>query len=931
MTAGGGEWGVGGDDVGTPTHPEAANSPLPTLQNSVAPLRERLLSATYRLQLNSAFTLHDARARVPYLHALGVSHLYLSPVLAARAGSTHGYDVADPTQVNPEIGGDEAFVALAEEAHAHGLGLVLDIVPNHMGIGADNPYWDDLLAHGPRSRYASWFDVQWRAETRRLANKVHLPVLGDSLDAVLARGELSLEVTGYGARVRYFDHHFPIDPATYPPEIELALRDPSALPAVGEWSQGEEGAERMRALLEQQHYVLDFWRTASRDINYRRFFDVNELIALKVEDAEVFEATHRTVLQFVADGLVDGLRIDHIDGLLEPRRYLERLREAVDARRPPGRGARFPIVVEKILAPGETLPADWPVEGTTGYEFMTTLEDVFIDPAGYARLESHYRGGRDGPDFHAVAYASKRAVLRNALNADVRRVAPMLASLAKQAKWPAKSIAAYAGAIVEVVAALPVYRTYMDAERPEAEGSDRGMLVRAFAEARERYLADADGLDALERVLLGTWRDAPPELARARLAFVLRLQQITGPAAAKGVEDTALYVYAPLASRNEVGGDPGVPVEDAVARLHVLLAARAERTPRALNATNTHDTKRSADVRSRLDALSEHPESWERRLRLWRRRHRELRKMVRGRLAPTRTTDHFIYQALVGIWPIGSGTAHEDSVVVTELRARLTAYIQKAVREAKVSTSWTDPDAEYEGAVEGFIAAVLDRASPARYLRDVAPLVAEVGATGIWNALGRLVVHLFAPGVPDVYRGDELWFQALVDPDNRRPVDWDERAARLEEVRRACDAGSDGVPPLDVLRGWLTCVENGTLKLYLTTRLLRLRRDDGPALATGMYRPIAAEGVHANRVVAFRRGEGAATRVVLFPRLTGGLGTGAPVGARWADTRVRLDEGVEKWRCLLSGVDVATDDGTLAVSAVLAELPVAVLAPTKSV
>src|SRR5688572_4805149 len=664
-------------------HERDQASPTAAPAHPRTPAGARALTATYRLQLNSAFTLKDARARVPYLHALGVSHLYCSPVLAARAGSTHGYDVADPTQVNPELGGDAAFVALAETAHEHGMGLVLDIVPNHMGIGADNPYWDDVLAHGPTSRYAHWFDVQWRAETKRLANKVQLPVLGDSLEAVLEAGELSMDVTGYGARVRYFDHSFPLDPATYPPEVELALRDPSALPAVREWSESEGGRERMRALLERQHYVLDFWRAASRDINYRRFFDVNELIALKVEDAEVFEATHRTVLQFVADGLVDGLRIDHIDGLLEPRRYLERLRAAVDARQAPAGGARFPIVVEKILAPG----------------------------------------------YHAVAYASKRAVLRNALNADVRRVAPMLASLAKQAKWSAMPIAAYAGAIVEVVAALPVYRTYMDAERPEAEGSDRAMLERAFAEARERFLADAEGLDALERVLLGEWRAAPPELARARLAFVLRLQQLTGPAAAKGVEDTALYVYAPLASRNEVGGDPGVPVEGAVERLHALLAARAEQTPRALNATNTPDTKRSADVRSRLDALSEHPASWERRIRLWRRRHRALRRIVRGRLAPTRTTDYFIYQALVGIWPIGSGTVHEDAVAVTELRTRLTEYIEKAVREAKVSTSWTDPDIEYEGAVWAFTAALLDRTSPARYLRDLATLIGEVGAS----------------------------------------------------------------------------------------------------------------------------------------------------------------------------------------------------------
>jgi (1->4)-alpha-D-glucan 1-alpha-D-glucosylmutase len=892
---------------------------------------ERALTATYRLQLNAAFTLHDARARVPYLHDLGVSHLYCSPVLAARAGSTHGYDVADPTQVSPELGGDAAFVGLADAAHALGMGLVLDIVPNHMGIGADNPYWDDLLAHGPASRYASWFDVEWRATTRRLANKVLLPVLGDSLDAVLERGELTLDVAERGVRVRYFEHHFPIDPATLPPELELAQRDPHAMSAAREWSAGEEGRARLRALLERQHYALDFWRAASRDVNYRRFFDVNELIALKVEDADVFDATHKTVLQFVADGVVDGLRIDHIDGLLEPRRYLERLRAAVDARRPAASDERFPIVVEKILAPGEALRPEWPVDGTTGYEFMTTLEDVFIDPAGYAQLESRYRGGIDARDFHAVAHEAKRQVLRNALNADVRRIAPMLASLARQAGWPAKSIAAYAGAIVELVAALPVYRTYMDAEQPDADPVDRTMLERAFAEARGHGRVDEDAMGALERTLLGAWRAERPALAQARLAFVLRLQQLTGPAAAKGVEDTALYVYAPLASRNEVGGDPAVPIDGAVDRLHALLADRAASAPRALNATNTHDTKRSADVRSRLDALSEHVPAWERRLRMWRRRHRELRVLVRGRLAPTRTTDHFIYQALIGIWPIGAAGVQDDEACLAELRERLTGYIQKAVREAKVSTSWTDPDAEYEAAISTFIATLLDRSSPGRYLRDVAPLVAEVGEPGLWNAIGRLVVHLTAPGVPDIYRGDELWFQALVDPDNRRAVDWESRVERLSQVLRAgAERGAEGIPPLDTLRAWREQVEDGTLKLYLTSRLLRLRRDDGVALRGGEYTPLRAEGAHANRIVAFRRGSGATERIILVSRLTGVLGQGAVLGARWEDTRVATGSPAREWRCQLSGALVASADGVVDVGAALAELPVAMLAPANA-
>ena len=888
------------------------------------------LTATYRLQLNKDFTLHDARARVPYLHALGVSHIYCSPILAARRGSTHGYDVTDPTHVSLELGGDEAFVALAEAAHAQGMGILLDIVPNHMGVGPDNPYWEDLLAHGKSSRYAAWFDVEWRAPTRRLAGKVLLPVLGNTLDAVIARDEVGIDVSDDGVRLRYFDHSFPIDPATIPPELELAQRDPSAREIVKLWTSGDDGERRLRDLLARQHYELAFWRTAQRDLNYRRFFDVNELISLRVEDAEVFEATHAKVLEFVAGGLVDGLRIDHIDGLLEPRRYLERLRAAVDARRPSNNDERFPILVEKILAPGETLPADWPVDGTTGYEFMVTLEDLFIDPRGYAQLEAAYRRGREG-GFHTVAVESTRRVLRSTLNADVRRVAPMLAVVAKRAGWPALTISAYAGAIVELIAVLPVYRTYIDAERLTPSESDRVVLEGAFAELRRRGNAEARATEALERALLGEWRDAEPRLARTRLAFVLRWQQLTGPAAAKGVEDTALYVYAPLASRNEVGGDPGVPVEGAVERLHALLAERASRHPLSLNATNTHDTKRSADVRARLDALSENPHLWARRLAHWRRHHRSLRTLVGGRLAPTRATDNFIYQSLVGIWPIGAapqrdGDVGDDARRLGALRERLTAYIQKAVREAKVSTSWTDPDAAYEEAISRYIAALLDRRTSGAFLRELEQFTTEIAPQGAWNALSRLVVHLTAPGVPDIYRGDELWFQALVDPDNRSPVDW---AARDEALQTLSADGQHAVPgAAGELARWLEDLGSGQLKLYVMQRLLRLRRDSGSMLTQGSYEPVRAAGQHSDRVFAFRRGE----VLVVVPRLTCALGGGPPMGSAWGDTRLQLAGRAAlptSFRCALSGVLIDVSGGGLPLADVTARLPLAVLVPVQ--
>jgi (1->4)-alpha-D-glucan 1-alpha-D-glucosylmutase len=890
-----------------------------------------MLTATYRLQLSAAFTLADARARVPYLKRLGVSHVYCSPVLAARRGSTHGYDVADPTHVSQELGGEEALRALADEVHAHGMGLLLDIVPNHMGIGPDNPYWDDLLERGAQSRYADWFDVEWQAPTRRLTGKVLLPVLGDAIEQVLARDELTLDVSDQGVRVHYFDHHFPIDPSALPPELELAMRDPWARDVVAEWTRGEAGRARLMDLLAHQHYELAFWRTAQRDLNYRRFFDVNELICLRVEREPVFEATHRYVLQLVAGGVVDGLRIDHVDGLLEPRRYLARLRAAVDARRPaPAGGERFPIVVEKILAADESLPPEWPVDGTTGYELMTALEDVFIDPAGYEALEARYRGRPGTPDFHAVAVDAKRRVLRGALNADVRRIAPMLAAVARRAGWPQQPIAAYAGAIVELVAVLPVYRTYVDAEHPDARPDDARVLGEAFVELRRRGHADPVAADALERTLLGQWREAEPDLARPRLAFVLRWQQLTGPAAAKGVEDTALYVYAPLASRNEVGGDPGVPVAGAVERLHARLAERATRHPRALNATNTHDTKRSADVRARLDALSEHAAAWERRLRRWRRHHRPLQTLVAGRLAPTRATDNFIYQALVGLWPAGSGVrASDDAAWLTELTGRLTEYIRKSVREAKVSTSWTDPDAGYETAIETFIRGMLDRSTNARFLHDAEQFVSSIAPQGRWNAIARLVVHLTAPGVPDIYQGDELFFRALVDPDNRRPVDWDKRAHALDAIAAALDPGAE----IDAARlaGWCARPEDDGLKLYVTARLLHLRQRRRDLLANGGYHPLVSEGEKAAHVLAFQRAHPGDSLLVVVPRLTCGLGAHLPIREAWGDTTIRLPDGAAatSWRCELGGQVVQSRDGALGMADVTSMLPVAVLSPQR--
>jgi (1->4)-alpha-D-glucan 1-alpha-D-glucosylmutase len=484
-------------------------------------------------------------------------------------------------------------------------------------------------------------------------------------------------------------------------------------------------------------------------------------------------------------------------------------------------------------------------------------------------------------------------------------------------------VAAYAGAIVELSAALPVYRTYLDAERPEPDEHDRRMLERAFSVARTDSYVDRIALDALERVLLGAWGHVEQELGRARRNFVLRWQQLTGPAAAKGVEDTALYAYAPLTSRNEVGGDPSLPLESAVERLHARLRDHASQMPRSLNATNTHDTKRSADVRARLDVLSERASDWEHAMRRWRRWHQPLRTLVQGRLTPTRTTDDFIYQAMIGLWPLTFASC-ADPGWLDALRGRLSAYVLKAVREAKVRTSWTHPDAEYEAAITGFLTRVLDSSTNESFLRDMGQFVRAIAPQALWNALGRLVVQLTAPGVPDLYQGDELWFAALVDPDNRRPVDWTSRVRTLDLVS-AIPAVNRG----ELLRGWRDDLRAGELKMFVLHQLLALRQEQRALFESGGYEALRTAGTHAGRVVAFRRAaaQDAAEAIVVVSRLTGVVGD-VPIGDVWGETL--LEAGTDEardWRCVIQGGVVRATGGRLRVGEVFRDLPVAVLLP----
>jgi (1->4)-alpha-D-glucan 1-alpha-D-glucosylmutase len=808
----------------------------------------RTIASTYRLQVTREFPISSVTALVGYFDDLGVSHLYLSPLLAARAGTTHGYDVVDHTRLNPELGTETELYALAAALHARQMGIVLDIVPNHMAAVAENPFWDDLLERGKSSRYAEWFDVDWEAPGAD--GKVVLPVLGDELQAVVARGELRLHIRDTGARIAYADATFPLDPATLPKELLLAQWDPAAMDAAEEWAAGGEGRARMGALLDAQHYRLTFWRRAAAEANYRRFFDVNDLVALRMESEEVFDATHALILKWVREGILDGLRVDHVDGLRVPSWYLGKLRSTVDAMQHADAPERFPLVVEKILSGDERLPNEWPVDGTTGYDFMNEIEEIFLDPAGVRAIEHEYRAQRRNPAlrFAELAREGKRRILNESLAPDVARVARLAHA------WRAdETVEAYAAAIVEVIAQLDVYRTYVS-EPGLVSDADRRVITTAFTRARECAHANDRALTLLESAFLA----APSAGDTLRADLVMRFQQTSGPAMAKGVEDTALYVYVPLVSRNEVGGDPDRPLDGAQQRAHASNAARQRDWPRTMLATNTHDTKRSADLRSRLDVLTTMPDEWARYVTRWRRLNRSHKQVVDGRPSPDPNTEYLYYQTLLGIWPAPRRERRADDLPGRDWRARarerLLAYMLKAAREAKLRTSWTENDVQYEKALDTFVRATLEPSEDAPFLSDVARLTALVADNGFRTALARLVLHCTSPGVPDVYQGDELWNFTLVDPDNRRPVDYSSRAALLETTApETLRPALSGESPLS----------DDRVKMAFTARLLRFRREHVTLLTAGDYLPLLIGPADPNDLFAYARRVGDAACITL--------------------------------------------------------------------
>ena len=870
------------------------------------------LRATYRVQLHAGFTLDDAAAIVPYLARLGISHLYCSPVLQAAPGSTHGYDVIDHGRVSAELGGEEAFDRLTDALRSHSMGLVLDIVPNHMSIASErNRWWWDVLTHGPASRYASWFDVDWDPPESRLRNVILLPVLADHYGRVLEAGDIGLARDGGSVVVTHGDQRFPLDPRTVdtivaaaadrtgsnelgfiatalgelPPSTtsdgeqlirrqrdaivlgdrlaELVAREPGLAEALDSAIEATvSDVDRLDALLDDQHYRLAYWRSASRDLAYRRFFDIDELIGLRMELPEVFEATHELPLRWVREGRVHGLRVDHPDGLRDPAGYFARLREAApDAW----------IVAEKILEADEPL-RDWPIDGTTGYRFANLATGVLVERAAEPAFDDAWAElAAVGPAWADVAADARSEVLASVLGSDANRLADLfLAVCEANRRYRDYTRHELHHAVREMAAAMPVYRTYVTPD--DVSDADRTLVEEAARVATDRRPdLDPELFAFLGSILL---LEVPGGVATE---LAMRFQQLTPAAMAKGLEDTAFYRHHRLVALNEVGGDPdrfGTPGSV----VHDRLAEIQARRPREMLALSTHDTKRSADVRARLATLTHDPDGW-----------RALVERLRAAAAPHRTdselplpADEYLFlQTVVGAWPIDADRAAE--------------YLRKASREAKLRTSWTDPDPAYDEALEGLVRGALGDPS---FIAEVEAAVAALLDDARRAALAQVALQLTAPGVPDVYQGTELWDLSLVDPDNRRPVDYAERRRLLERAET-----------MSAAEAW-SCADDGTAKLWLIRRALDLRRRRPGAFdASGGYATLAVGRTAGEPVVAFTRG-GDVTAVV--PRV--------PKSVRAAgEATVTLPDGT--W----SGLDGEERAGTTTVAALLDAFPVAIL------
>ena len=850
------------------------------------------LRATARLQLHKGFDLRAAAAQVPYYAALGISHYYLSPIGAARAGSTHGYDVIDPTRVNPELGGEDALRELVATLRARDMGVIIDIVPNHMAADMANPWWRDVLANGRRSAYAHYFDIDWHAP--ETDGKLWLPILGQPLADTLAAGDIALGT----------------DPHTGLRGLACAGRVlPLSAQSLSELGASTPTPERLATLIDQQHYRLAHWRSANDIVNYRRFFDITELVALAVEHNDVFDAVHALPLRLISEGLVDGLRIDHVDGLSRPTDYLRRLRRAMDraAAERANTGAAVTLHVEKILADGEQLCAHWPVDGTTGYDFMDQAGAVLHDDDGAVQLRHawHSVSGRPA-DFEAEEQLARGELLQTSLQSEYALASRAWHALA-QSEPATQGLTrhALAQSLAEVLAQMRVYRTYLGPCGPNDE--DRAALDHAFSGADAAGNPDrADARAALKHGLFSAPRDLPAGEQRTELhAAHRRFEQLAAPLNAKSVEDTGFYRHGVLLSRNEVGSDPR-RMAMSVPAFHQAMRDRSEHWPHALLALATHDHKRGPDARARLAVLSERTAHCTQQAQAW------IEELHQHSALPSGGDLWMALQSILGAWPLGLSV--DDEPGMRAFAERLAAWQIKALREAKLHTRWTAPNEAYEAACQSTLRDLLLGTSLASLRQRVADAARALDAPGALNALAQLTLQLTAPGVPDIYQGADRWDQSLVDPDNRRPVDY--------AIRQAL--GDVALPDL------LADFRDGRIKQALTQRLLQLRQRLPQALVHGAYRPLTVSGEHAMRVLAFARIAPAGDAVlVVVPRLcASALASGDsphPAAAIWGNTSIACpDDLAHSGRSALVDAALSSSDGQWRLSALLAHFPVGV-------
>lgn len=985
--------------------------------------------ATYRLQFHSNFTFHDAQARIPYLHDLGISDCYASPVLKPRAGSSHGYDISDHSRLNPALGGEEAFEELSAELRAYGMGLILDTVPNHMGIDDEsNVWWMDVLENGPSSVYANYFDIDWHPVKPELENQVLLPILGDQYGNVLESGQLRLVYEEGAFFIYYYEHKLPVAPGTYssilsypldelvetlgeedenvqelqsiltainylPPRTETAqekilernrekeiikrriatLYETSAairaaIDKAVEVYNGTVGDPHSFDLLDQliraQAYRLAFWRVAAEEINYRRFFDINDLAAIRVELPEVFHATHHLFFKLLAEGKASGLRVDHPDGLWDPPNYFRQLQEnyvlykirahleqegieeveedlaaqvtdwfteqwnQTKTAAPPW---SLYVVAEKILSEGEALPQDWMVAGTTGYDFLNTVNGIFVQSENrraFDRIYANFAGTRTS--FHNLVNSTKKMIMLVSLASETNELSHQLERIAERnRRYRDFTLNTLTFAIREVIACLSVYRTYINGPDNVARW-DQKFIEAAVKEAQKRNPRTAGAVfDFLRDTLtLRNIHDFSEEDQKHLLDFVMKFQQITGPVMAKGVEDTAFYLYNRLVSLNEVGGHP-TTFGISVAAFHKQNNDRLRHWPHSLLASSTHDTKRSEDVRARINVLSEIPDEWRSALTRWSRLNASKRTRVDGEAAPDRNDEYLLYQTLIGTWPSDAPTPEEFAA----FRDRIAAYMQKATKEAKFHTSWVNPNEEYDAAVHNFVVRVLDDLKKNPFLKDLMAFQRRVAFFGQFNSLAQTLLKFTAPGVPDIYQGCELWDYSLVDPDNRRPVNYDLHQSLLADLKRQVERGKHNLVPL--ARELIDTSQDGRIKLYLTYRTLTFRREHFALFTQGTYQPLEVNGEKQDHVVAFVRTLKDESVLVVTPRLIVGLTGGKeqlPLGQRtWKDTWIALanEQVGQQFSNLFTGERLAVEDceGTpgLPLAAICAHFPVALL------